>query len=291
MADYIYIVKTIDDNQIQIAAKVDTVDGVMLCDGKICAVLKRYIPPVDITEVMADFQRFSGSAPAQPKPVEMKPEPMKPAPTKPADIKAEPVRKEPKRSSDGMIRYLSDLREGPGSCYSKVYPKDHGSDSDRKRQALGDTFFADCDCVLIDKPGNTADLRLEAICRLESYWESMTTTAGSRRSLAEYGKCSSNNYITFEYAYDPGGSCYDGGCHSYDPSSRSTLSLHRITEADYLNDQKTAKDIPLGHAPFFRYQTDLPFQEETEVVMWNTVMSLKNPMGIAGYYRISISHD
>ena len=57
--EYLYLIKTIDDNKVQLVTKVDTVDGVVTSNGKICAVLKRYTPPIDMSEAMADMQKFS----------------------------------------------------------------------------------------------------------------------------------------------------------------------------------------------------------------------------------------
>ena len=57
--DYLYLIKTIEDNKVQLATKVDIVDGVSMSGGKICAVLKRYTPPVDMGEALADIQKFS----------------------------------------------------------------------------------------------------------------------------------------------------------------------------------------------------------------------------------------
>lgn len=53
---YIYLVKTIEDNKIQFTPSVEEADGVMMSQGRICAVLKRYAAPVDITSLLLDIQ-------------------------------------------------------------------------------------------------------------------------------------------------------------------------------------------------------------------------------------------
>lgn len=280
--DYIYIVKTILDNKVQLTSQVESADGIMLCDGKICAVLKRYTPPVDMTQVLKDLQQFTSSTPAQPSSVEENA-----APPKPAPVNAEPIRQQaPKRSPDGMIRHLSDLWEAPKTSYSKATTY-RDPDADRKLQAIGDAFFANCNRVLIDKPGNTPALRLEAIRRLKSYWENMPITCYSfAGNVSIY-----NGAIEFKYDYESGSSdgCYDGGCGGYSSSTSYFLALDRISEEAYLSAKKKAPDRPLDYNSKFRYRTDLPFQEETEVVMdfYNESMYLKNPMGIAGYFVMS----
>ena len=62
--DYLYLIKTIEDNKVQLVTKVEINDGVTVSEGKICAVLKRYTPPVDMSEALADIQKFSTSAPS-----------------------------------------------------------------------------------------------------------------------------------------------------------------------------------------------------------------------------------
>lgn len=62
--DFLYLIKTIEDNKVQLATKIDTVDGVVMSEGRICAVLKRYTPPVDMAEALADIRKFSATVPA-----------------------------------------------------------------------------------------------------------------------------------------------------------------------------------------------------------------------------------
>lgn len=61
--DFLYLIKTIEDNKVQLVTKIEIVDGVAMSEGRICAVLKRYIPPVDMSEALADIQKFSASVP------------------------------------------------------------------------------------------------------------------------------------------------------------------------------------------------------------------------------------
>lgn len=62
--DYLYLIKNIEDNKVQLVTMIDTVDGVVLSEGKICAVLKRYAPPVDMAEALSDIQKFSIAVPS-----------------------------------------------------------------------------------------------------------------------------------------------------------------------------------------------------------------------------------
>ncbi len=62
--DFLYLIKTIEDNKVQLVTKIDITDGVVTSEGRICAVLKRYTPPVDMTEALADIQKFSAVAPS-----------------------------------------------------------------------------------------------------------------------------------------------------------------------------------------------------------------------------------
>ena len=61
--EFVYLIKTIEDNKVQLVTKIDTVDGVVMSEGRICAVLKRYTSPVDMSEALADIQKFSVAAP------------------------------------------------------------------------------------------------------------------------------------------------------------------------------------------------------------------------------------
>lgn len=61
--EFLYLIKTIEDNKVQLVTKIDVVDGVVMSEGRICAVLKRYTPPVDMSEALADIQKFSASVP------------------------------------------------------------------------------------------------------------------------------------------------------------------------------------------------------------------------------------
>ena len=64
VADYLYLIKTVEDNKLQLVTKVDIVDGVTMSEGRICAVLKRYTPPVDMVEALSDIQKFSATVPS-----------------------------------------------------------------------------------------------------------------------------------------------------------------------------------------------------------------------------------
>ena len=55
---YLYIVKNIADNRVQLVTEIEEEEGVILSEGKICAVLKRYAPPIDMNIVMLDMQKF-----------------------------------------------------------------------------------------------------------------------------------------------------------------------------------------------------------------------------------------
>ena len=61
--NFLYLIKTIEDNKVQLATKIDIIDGIAMSEGKICAMLKRYTPPVDMSEALADIQKFSVSVP------------------------------------------------------------------------------------------------------------------------------------------------------------------------------------------------------------------------------------
>lgn len=62
--DYLYLIKTVEDNKVQLVTKVDIVDGVAMSEGRICAVLKRYTSPVDMVEALSDIQKFSAAVPS-----------------------------------------------------------------------------------------------------------------------------------------------------------------------------------------------------------------------------------
>lgn len=57
---YLYLIKTVDDNKVQLVSAIESNDGVTMFEGRICAVLKRYTPPIDMTAAMLDMQKFSG---------------------------------------------------------------------------------------------------------------------------------------------------------------------------------------------------------------------------------------
>ena len=57
-ADYLYLIKIIEDNKVQLVTKIDTIDGVVMSEGRLCAVLKRYTPPVDMSVALSDIQKF-----------------------------------------------------------------------------------------------------------------------------------------------------------------------------------------------------------------------------------------
>lgn len=283
--EFLYLIKTIEDDKLQLVTKTDTAEGVILSEGKLCAVLKRYTLPVDTACVSADIQRFSGAAPAaQPS----LPEPEAPAPVKTTPVsavdQADPI-SVTKQNSDGMIRHLSDMKKRPASPYCKMSPKYHGKDHRNKLATLGDAFWGKSDRVLLDLPGNTGEIRFEAISRLEKYLESLRCTVGSDRSLAGRGECSSDgNCITYEYHYISGGPCYD--THSDDPDIYETIVLTRITREVYEQTKKIAKDVPIGDSPSWTYEEDLPFEDQSELFILHGTLFLKDPMGISGYYKM-----
>ncbi len=43
--EYLYLIKTINENKIQLVTNINVVDGVVFYNGVICAVLKRYHMP------------------------------------------------------------------------------------------------------------------------------------------------------------------------------------------------------------------------------------------------------
>lgn len=57
--NYLYLIKTIEDDKVQLVTSVESSDGVVLSEGKVCAVLKRYTPPVDMTEALQDVQKYT----------------------------------------------------------------------------------------------------------------------------------------------------------------------------------------------------------------------------------------
>lgn len=71
--EFLYLIKTIEDNKVQLVTKLDTIDGVVMSEGRICAVLKRYTPPVDMSEALADIQKFSVAVPSVVKQLGKKP--------------------------------------------------------------------------------------------------------------------------------------------------------------------------------------------------------------------------
>lgn len=54
---YLYLIKTIDDNKIKLTTELEIIDGVTLSEGQICAVIKRYSPPVDMSMALADIKK------------------------------------------------------------------------------------------------------------------------------------------------------------------------------------------------------------------------------------------
>lgn len=72
-ADYLYLIKTIEDNKVQLVTKIDTIDGVVMSEGRLCAVLKRYTPPVDMSVALSDIQKFSVAVPSAVKQLGKKP--------------------------------------------------------------------------------------------------------------------------------------------------------------------------------------------------------------------------
>lgn len=71
--DFLYLIKTIEDNKVQLVTKIEMIDGVVMSEGRICAVLKRYTPPVDMAEALADIQKFSSAVPTVVKQLGKKP--------------------------------------------------------------------------------------------------------------------------------------------------------------------------------------------------------------------------
>ncbi|MBR3602820.1 MAG: hypothetical protein IKL49_10925 [Lachnospiraceae bacterium] len=61
--DFLYLIKSIEDNKVQLVTRVDIIEGEVRYKGKICTVLKRYIFPVDILEMSADIGKFSVTVP------------------------------------------------------------------------------------------------------------------------------------------------------------------------------------------------------------------------------------
>jgi len=56
---YLYLIKTIEDNKVQLVSSVDEKDGVIYMKGKVCAVIRRYSDPVDIDTVHFDIDLIS----------------------------------------------------------------------------------------------------------------------------------------------------------------------------------------------------------------------------------------
>lgn len=56
--DFLYLIKSIEDNKVQLVTKVDTINGEVMYEGKIYTVLKRYSFPVDIAEISTDMDEF-----------------------------------------------------------------------------------------------------------------------------------------------------------------------------------------------------------------------------------------
>ena len=56
---FLFLIKTIEDNKVQITTNIEEKEGVVYSEGKICAVLKRYTPPIDMMEAFSDIQKYS----------------------------------------------------------------------------------------------------------------------------------------------------------------------------------------------------------------------------------------
>ena len=215
--------------------------------------------------------------------VQAKPEAGKPAATAPVSKPSEPAKR-----SDGMIRCLSDLKDRSLRPIKEDGYKRHSADHDARMAALADAFFGKAEKVLVDKIGNTPEIRFEAISRLEKFWENFRGSIYTHRTLAGSGAYNAHkDCITYEYNYIPGGPCYDGGNYSDDPDIYETIGLYKITAEEYEEGKRTKKPELKGGCPFWRYAVDLPFEDQSELIACGGTLLCKDPMGIVGYYKMT----
>ena len=57
--NYLYLIKTVDDNKVLLVTTIKTFEGVTRYEGMPCTVLNSYTPPIDLAEVLSDIQNSS----------------------------------------------------------------------------------------------------------------------------------------------------------------------------------------------------------------------------------------
>ena len=57
--NYLYLIKTVDDNKVLLVTTIKTFEGATRYEGMPCTVLNSYTPPIDLAEVLSDIQNSS----------------------------------------------------------------------------------------------------------------------------------------------------------------------------------------------------------------------------------------
>ena len=202
-----------------------------------------------------------------------------------------PVKKEPPiyKSAPKMIERLSDLSIAFSSEKSDTTTNQYSS----KFEQLGATFFGNNESIMASETSDTSQLQTLAISRFARLMESFTFCI-NRFSFAENATCSKTGYIKYHVSsqYVSGeGYCYDGGCYSEESSYTIDHYYHlrRITSDRYDAQKVRRMELRKYASTVWQYNAIVPYADQTEVfIVDRTLLYLKDPMGILGYYEIEL---
>lgn len=295
---------TVLENNIALLDRMyEEISLVLMCDGKVLynGQEKKSSPTPVVQEDLGFFARLFGksgkassnTAPATPvnsETVIPQPEGMKPAaapirkpeaPVSPA-VRTAPaaprVSVQPAPEKTGV--WLSDLCRGPAPV------KKISEEQAAKLRELGAAFFDGCDQIMVTKPGNTPSLQYEAMSLIRQLLQALPVAT---REFALVTRCPEAGRLKYNAYWCSGGTCYDGGCYSDEPSTDYYYNLRRISFEEYEEKKKDRETLDQNRATGWRFSATLPYADQTEVFLFGpdyAYLYLKDPMGILGYYEI-----
>lgn len=191
---------------------------------------------------------------------------------------ADAPKPQPMPAPQVQLMRLLDLKVGVSQA------KQMSEEQIAKMKQLGAAFFQGCQQIMVKKPGNTPELQFEAISRFRAFLESLKY---SSHSFADYTRCPETGILSYHAYLRPGGTCYDGGCHSEEPDDLYYYDLRRISCEAYEKEKETCTSFPQGTSTIWHYTADIPEADQTECfIVRRDKLYLKNPMGILGCFEI-----
>ncbi len=160
-----------------------------------------------------------------------------------------------------------------------------------KRKTLSGAFFGDSEKILVDEPGNSFAVLEEAMSRIEMIMVGAARYAtGTEVEFSGNVRCSEEGHLSLFCYKTKGGTCYDGGCYSREPSEEKYCYFTRVTSAEFYREQDENEEWGKYWQNYWVSTWHTLRDDRTgEVFMKNrSCLYMENPLGVLGYFKLQV---